>query len=577
MNNSTENESNSNETKTVYPRKFTTVKVIEPEEKSSKQAQTSQQMTGYQQAQAGQQMTGYPQTQTSQQMTGYSQAQAGQQMTGYPQTQTSQQMTGYSQAQAGQQMMGYPQTQVGQQMTGYSQTQVGQQMTGYPQVQAGQQMMGYPQVQAGQQMMGYPQAQFGQQMMGYTQAQTGMQMGYPQINAGAQSAGQQTVINRQIASGESGITVENQINKIPGKSGAESTTLENSEQISNVASENVRTKEEIALADEVARMMSEEDDDKSNKDAEKNNNQGIINPQAEKIQKELEELVINDPDVIKDASDNSYEGSNDNEAKNQSDDDQANLEQEEAADNDTLINEDTKQEPQQEDDSLINIEEVSMVYPNGTVALDRCSLKINKGEFVFIVGSSGSGKTTLIKSLLGEIPLTSGSVYVDGKELLALTRKQIPYYRRRLGVVFQEFRLLEDRNVYENVALAQRVIGISKEKRKKNCLEMLKLVGLSEKIKAHPGELSGGEQQRVAIARAMVNRPVILLADEPTGNLDPNNSWEIMKLLDQMNQIGATVVVVTHNDDIVNKMQKRVITLHKGKIISDEQQGGYVQ
>ena len=229
-------------------------------------------------------------------------------------------------------------------------------------------------------------------------------------------------------------------------------------------------------------------------------------------------------------------------------------------------------------ETIIRMQNVNLVYPTGTAALKDCSLEIGKGEFVFIVGSSGSGKSTLIKTLLGELEISSGRIEVAGKDLANMTRKELPYFRRKLGVVFQEFRLLDEINVFENVALAQRVVGVSsRERRRKNSLAMLEMVGLSKKLKAYPNELSGGEQQRVAIARAMVNRPAILLADEPTGNLDPENSWEIMKLLQDVHELGTTVLVVSHNEDIVNKMQKRVITLHKGQITSDARQGGYLQ
>ena len=229
-------------------------------------------------------------------------------------------------------------------------------------------------------------------------------------------------------------------------------------------------------------------------------------------------------------------------------------------------------------ETIIRMQNVNLVYPTGTAALKDCSLEIGKGEFVFIVGSSGSGKSTLIKTLLGELEISSGRIEVAGKDLANMTRKELPYFRRKLGVVFQEFRLLDEMNVFENVALAQRVVGVSsRERRRKNSLAMLEMVGLSKKLKAYPNELSGGEQQRVAIARAMVNRPAILLADEPTGNLDPENSWEIMKLLQDVHELGTTVLVVSHNEDIVNKMQKRVITLHKGQITSDARQGGYLQ
>lgn len=228
-------------------------------------------------------------------------------------------------------------------------------------------------------------------------------------------------------------------------------------------------------------------------------------------------------------------------------------------------------------ETLIRMQDVSVTYPTGTHALQQINLQVAKGEFVFIVGSSGSGKSTFIKTLLGEVKASQGEIFVANKKLNQIKRKELPYYRRILGVVFQEFRLLKDRNVYDNVALAQQVIGTGKQKIEKNVFNILELVGLSGKEKMRPNELSGGEQQRVAIARAMVNRPAILLADEPTGNLDPQNSWEIMKLLEEVNRLGTTVIVVTHNHEIVNKMKKRVITLHSGKITSDELQGGYIQ
>lgn len=228
-------------------------------------------------------------------------------------------------------------------------------------------------------------------------------------------------------------------------------------------------------------------------------------------------------------------------------------------------------------EALITLQDVSVTYPTGTHALQQINLQVGKGEFVFVVGSSGSGKSTFIKTLLGEVKATQGKIFVAKKQLDRIKRKELPYYRRILGVVFQEFRLLKDRNVYDNVALAQQVVGVSKQKIEKNVMNILELVGLSGKEKMRPKELSGGEQQRVAIARAMVNRPAILLADEPTGNLDPQNSWEIMKLLEEVNRLGTTVIVVTHNHEIVNKMKKRVITLHSGRITSDEMQGGYIQ
>ena len=213
---------------------------------------------------------------------------------------------------------------------------------------------------------------------------------------------------------------------------------------------------------------------------------------------------------------------------------------------------------------------------NGAHALNGVNLKIKKGEFVFIVGDSGSGKSTLIKLLLRELVPTSGEIYVNGENLAKLKHRQVPMYRRNLGVVFQDFRLLKDRNVYENVAFAQRIVQTPTREIKKNVPAILSIVGLAGKYKAKPKQLSGGEQQRVAMARALINKPPILLCDEPTGNLDPKNSWEIMKLLEQINKRGTTIIVVTHNKEIVNEMQKRVITLKKGVIISDEEKGGYI-
>lgn len=225
---------------------------------------------------------------------------------------------------------------------------------------------------------------------------------------------------------------------------------------------------------------------------------------------------------------------------------------------------------------VIHFEHVTKAYQKGIAAINDISFSINKGEFVFIVGSSGSGKSTLIRLMLREIAPTSGKVYVAGRELSRLHRYQISKYRRSIGVVFQNFRLLKDRNAYDNVAFAQRVTEVPPAQIRKNVPRMLSLVGLSEKYKAFPAELSGGEQQRVALARALVNNPVILLADEPTGNLDPKNSMEIMHLLEEVNRRGTTVVVVTHNHEVVDMMQKRVIMLKKGQIVSDEQKGGYV-
>ena len=220
---------------------------------------------------------------------------------------------------------------------------------------------------------------------------------------------------------------------------------------------------------------------------------------------------------------------------------------------------------------MIEMNNVKVKYPGSkTYALSDVNINIEKGEFVFIVGASGSGKTTLIKLLLKEMDPTEGKVHVAGFDYAKLKRRNIPKVRRRIGVVFQNFRLLKDRTVYENVAFAQRVVETPGRYIRRQVPAMLTLVGLADKYKSYPKQLSGGEQQRVALARALVNKPEILLADEPTGNLDPKNSWEIMRLLEDVNKKGTTVVVVTHNKEIVNMMQKRVITLKKGEIISDE-------
>lgn len=224
---------------------------------------------------------------------------------------------------------------------------------------------------------------------------------------------------------------------------------------------------------------------------------------------------------------------------------------------------------------MIELKDVKKEYSKNIAALNGVSLKIEAGEFVFIVGDSGSGKSTLIKLILKELEPTTGSIIVNGQNLNRLKHRDIPGYRRKLGVVFQDFRLLKDRNIYDNIAFALRVTETSPRIIKKKVPAALSLVGLAQKYKSFPKELSGGEQQRVAIARAVVNEPVILLADEPTGNLDPTNAWEIMKLLEEANERGTTVLVVTHNQEIVNQMQKRVITMKKGVVVSDEKKGGY--
>ena len=222
---------------------------------------------------------------------------------------------------------------------------------------------------------------------------------------------------------------------------------------------------------------------------------------------------------------------------------------------------------------MIKLEHVSKAYSAGVPAVNDVNLEIDDGEFVFIVGDSGSGKSTIIKLLLKELEPTEGTITINEKVLSKIKRKQVPKFRRNVGVVFQDFRLLKDRNVYDNIAFAQKVIGRSTAHIKKRVPQMLAMVGLAAKYKSKPRELSGGEQQRVAIARALVNEPSILLADEPTGNLDNNNAWEIMKLLEEINEKGTTVIVVTHNLEIVKVMKKRVITIKKGIIVGDSKEG----
>lgn len=225
---------------------------------------------------------------------------------------------------------------------------------------------------------------------------------------------------------------------------------------------------------------------------------------------------------------------------------------------------------------MITLENVTMKYPTGTVALQDVSLHIDKGEFVFIVGSTGSGKTTLLELLLRELVPTKGKIHMAGFDYSKMKRRQIPKLRRKLGVVFQNFRLIKDRTVYENVAFAQRVIETPPRYIRRQVPAVLTMVGLADKYKSYPKQLSGGEQQRVAIARALVNKPDIILADEPTGNLDPKTTWEIMNLLEEINSKGTTVVVVTHNKEIVNAMKRRVIKLKKGVVVSDVEKGGYI-
>ena len=223
----------------------------------------------------------------------------------------------------------------------------------------------------------------------------------------------------------------------------------------------------------------------------------------------------------------------------------------------------------------IYLDDVSKTFSDGVPALSNINLKVKQGEFVFIVGVSGAGKSTLIKLLLRELKADSGTAYVNGYNLMTIKHGKIPKFRRTLGVVFQDFRLLKDRNVYENVAFAQRIAQKSEREIRTNVPSMLSLVGLAGKYKAKPKQLAGGEQQRVAIARALVNQPKLLLADEPTGNLDLYNTQEIMRLLETINENGTTVVVVTHNEKLVNEMKKRLVTLKQGMIVSDAENGGY--
>ena len=224
---------------------------------------------------------------------------------------------------------------------------------------------------------------------------------------------------------------------------------------------------------------------------------------------------------------------------------------------------------------MIEFRNVYKVYEPGTRALNGVSLKIEDGEFVFLVGPSGSGKSTIIKILTAELQPTSGSVFVNGFTLEKIRRSAVPYMRRTLGVIFQDFRLIDNKSVYENVAFAMRVIGASEKEIKKRLPYVLELVGLENKSRRLPHELSGGEQQRVAIARALVNNPNMIIADEPTGNLDPARSLEIMMLLEQINALGTTVMVVTHEKELVDRFTKRVIAIDEGQVISDGMDGYY--
>ena len=223
---------------------------------------------------------------------------------------------------------------------------------------------------------------------------------------------------------------------------------------------------------------------------------------------------------------------------------------------------------------MIEFRNVNKTYDTGTVAVNNANFTIDKGEFAFLVGSSGSGKSTLIKLILKEEEPTSGNIIINGKDTTFLKSKRVPYLRRSMGVVFQDFRLLPDKTVYENVAFAMYIVKATPKHIRRQVPMVLAMVGLSDKAKVYPNELSGGEQQRVALARALVNNPSMIIADEPTGNLDPDTAWEIMQLLNDINLRGTTVVIATHAEDLVDKMNKRVIRLEHGNIISDKK-GGY--
>ncbi len=224
---------------------------------------------------------------------------------------------------------------------------------------------------------------------------------------------------------------------------------------------------------------------------------------------------------------------------------------------------------------MIRFVDTTKVYSNGVVGLKNLTIRIEKGEFVFVIGASGSGKSTFLKLIMHEEMPTEGEVYVNGYSVHNMPRSEIPYLRRSLGVVFQDFRLLPNKTAYDNVAFAMQIVEATPREIRRQVPLALGLVGLSKKAKAYPNQMSGGEQQRIVLARALVNNPAVLIADEPTGNLDPKTSWEIMNLLEEINQRGTTVIVATHEKNIVDTMKKRVIALERGEIKSDEQKGLY--
>ena len=225
---------------------------------------------------------------------------------------------------------------------------------------------------------------------------------------------------------------------------------------------------------------------------------------------------------------------------------------------------------------MIDFQNVTMVYDQGNRALDRVSLHIDDGEFVFLVGPSGSGKSTIIRLLTAELEQTSGSISINGYQLETIKNRQIPYLRRTVGVIFQDFRLIENKTVFDNVAFSMRVVGASSREIKQRVPYVLDLVGLENRGRRYPNEISGGEQQRVAIARALVNNPSMIIADEPTGNLDPVRSYEIMMLLERINSLGTTVMVVTHERELFNRFTKRVIAIDEGRVINDGMDGYYI-
>lgn len=226
---------------------------------------------------------------------------------------------------------------------------------------------------------------------------------------------------------------------------------------------------------------------------------------------------------------------------------------------------------------MIRFENVSKIYENGTVALDDFSFEVQKGEFVFLVGHSGAGKSTITKLLTREEKPTSGEIYWDNEDITKLPEKEVPYLRRRIGMVFQDFRLLPNKTIYENVAFAMQIMGTSTREIRRTIPNLLSMVNVTRKARTYPRQLSGGEQQRVALARALANKPPLIIADEPTGNLDPKNAMEIMQLLEQINLHGTTVIVATHAKEIVNSMKKRVIAISNGKLIRDEERGEYYE